>query len=142
MSQLPDRLKEIVEDFSFLEGREKLEYLLEFSENLPPLPRWLEGKQADMDQVHECMTPVFIYPERRDGRIFFHFDIPAESPTVRGFASILQQGLGWAAPEAVQAIPFDFYRQMGLQDVLSGQRLNGMSAMLAHLKNLAGGAGE
>jgi cysteine desulfuration protein SufE len=141
MNQLPEKLEEIVEDFSFLEGREKLEYLLEFSENLPPLPHWLEGKQADMDQVHECMTPVFIYPERQDGRIFFHFDIPAESPTVRGFASILQQGLGWTTPETVQAIPFDFYRQMGLQDVLSGQRLNGMGAMLAHLKNLAGNGG-
>ncbi|NKQ35527.1 MAG: SufE family protein [Chloroflexi bacterium] len=141
MNQLPEKLEEIVEDFSFLEGREKLEYLLEFAESLPPLPHWLEGKQADMDQVHECMTPVFIYPERQDGRIFFHFDIPAESPTVRGFASILQQGLSWTAPEAVQAIPFDFYRQMGLQDVLSGQRLNGISAMLTHLKKLAGNGG-
>ncbi len=141
MNQLPERLAEIVEDFGFLEGREKLEYLLEFSENLPPLPDWLEGKQADMDQVHECMTPVFIFPEEQDGRIFFHFDIPAESPTVRGFAAILQQGLGWTTPEAVQAVPFDFYRQMGLQDVLSGQRLNGIGAMLAHLKNLAENGG-
>ena len=139
--QLPDKLEKIVTDFSFLEGREKLEYLLEFAESLPPLPDWLAGKQADMDQVHECMTPVFIYPERKDGRIFFHFDIPPESPTVRGFAAILQRGLGWAEPAAVQAIPADFYRQMGLQAVLSGQRLNGLGAMLAHLKNLAADEG-
>ena len=29
MSDLPARLAEIVDDFSYLEGREKLEYLLE-----------------------------------------------------------------------------------------------------------------
>ena len=32
MSELPEKLAEIVEDFSFCEGQEKLEYLLEFAE--------------------------------------------------------------------------------------------------------------
>ena len=137
MIGLPEKLKEIIEDFGFCEGSEKLEYLLEFSENLPPLPEWLEEKRDEMDQVHECMTPVFIYPEKKDGKLFFHFDIPPEAPTVRGFASVLQQGLAWALPEDVQAIPNEFYMQMGLQQVLSGQRLHGISAILAHMKTLA-----
>jgi sulfur transfer protein SufE len=38
MSDLPHRLQEIVGDFSFCEGQEKLEYLLELSDNLTPLP--------------------------------------------------------------------------------------------------------
>ncbi|MCA9923738.1 MAG: SufE family protein [Anaerolineales bacterium] len=137
MSKLPARLQEIVEDFSYCEGQEKLEYLLELAESLPPLPDWLTGKRDEMDEVHECMTPVFIYPEKQDGKLFFHFDIPPESPTVRGFASVLQQGLGWTTPEQVSAIPNEFYLQMGLQTVLTGQRLNGISAMLAHMKTLA-----
>lgn len=136
MEKLPAKLQEIVEDFGFLEGQEKLEYLLEFSENLPPLPDWLADKKADMDQVHECMTPVFIYPEEKNGRYYFHFDIPPEAPTVRGFAAILQQGIGWSTPEAVLAIPNEFYLEMGLQNVLSSQRLNGIGAILAHLKKL------
>ena len=41
MDELPSRLQEIVEDFGYLEGQEKLEYLLELSENLAPLPDWL-----------------------------------------------------------------------------------------------------
>ncbi len=138
MSNLPHKLQEIVEDFSFCEGQEKLEYLLEFAESLPALPDWLAGKQNEMDEVHECMTPVFIYPEKQDGKLFYHFDIPPEAPTVRGFASVLQQGIGWTTPEQVLAVPNEFYLQMGLQDVLTGQRLNGISAMLAHMKNLAG----
>jgi len=137
MSKLPERLQEIVADFSYCEGREKLEFLLDFSEKLPPLPDWLEGKQDKMDQVHECLTPVFIYLERQDDKLFFHFDIPPEAPTVRGFASVLQEGLAWALPEQVQAIPTEFYLQMGLQKVLSGQRLHGIAAMLTHMKTLA-----
>ncbi len=137
MSELPPRLQEIVEDFSFCEGQEKLEYLLEFAEELPPLPEQFADKRGDMAQVHECITPVFIYAERENGRLHYHFDIPPEAPTVSGFARILQEGLADLTPAEVKAIPNEFYLQMGLQDVLSGQRLNGISAMLIHMKNLA-----
>lgn len=137
MSQLPEKLQEIVEDFSFCVGQEKLEYLLDFAENLPPLPEKFADRRDEMDEVHECITPVFIFPEQKDGKLFYHFDIPPEGPTVRGYASLLQQGLGWTTPEAVLAIPDTFYLEMGLQKVLTGQRLNGIAAMLAHMKNLA-----
>ena len=137
MNRLPEKLAEIVEDFSLCEGREKLEYLLQFSEQLPSLPEWVEAKRDEMDQVHECLTPVFIYLEKQDGKLFFHFDIPPEAPTVRGFAAVLQSGLAWVSAEQVQALPHEFYLQMGLQQVLSGQRLHGISAMLAHMKTLA-----
>ncbi len=138
MSNLPTRLQEIVDDFSYCEGQEKLEYLLEFAESLPPLPDWLEGKQSEMDQVHECITPVFIYAEQKDdGTLAYHFDVPPESPTVRGYAALMQQGLAGSTPAQIEAIPNEFYMQMGLQKVISGQRLNGLSAMLAHMKTLA-----
>lgn len=134
---LPARLQEIVEEFEWAEGQEKLQLLLEFSENLPPLPDRLLDKREDMDQVHECMTPVCVYAEVQDGGMHFYFDIPPESPTVRGYAAILGQGLQGATPEEVVAVPADFYQKMGLHTVLSYQRLNGMSAILAHLKRLA-----
>ena len=63
MDELPSRLQEIVEDFEYLEGQEKLEYLLELSESLSPLPEWLLERRDSMDEVHECMTPVFIFAE-------------------------------------------------------------------------------
>jgi len=137
MSELPERLLELMEDFGLCEGQEKLEYLLEISESLTPLPGWLSLQRETMDEVHECMTPVFIYADKQNGRLHYHFDIPPESPTVRGFAATLQQGLDGATPEQVQAIPTEFYLQMGLQEVLSGQRLFGISAILAHMKALA-----
>jgi len=134
---VPARLQEIIQDFAWCEGAEKLELLLEFSEKLPLLPEWLQDKREEMDQVHECMTPVFVYAETRDHKMTFHFDVPPESPTVRGYAAILAQGLQGATPEEVIAVPMDFYLQMGLQQVLSHQRLNGVAAILAYIKRLA-----
>ena len=134
---LPTRLQEIVTDFGYVIGREKLEYLLEFADALPPLPARLADKRNEMDEVHECMTPVFIYleSEEQDG-LQFYFDVPPESPTVRGFAEILRAGLNGSSPAELLAVPDLFYLEMGLGDVLTGQRLNGIGAILAHMKQL------
>jgi cysteine desulfuration protein SufE len=134
---LPERLAEIVEDFSFVEGQEKLLYLLQFAENMPPLPDWVEAKKEEMDQVHECMTPVFIYAHEDDGRLTYYFDVPKEAPTVRGYAGIMHEGVQNVTIEEVLKIPHDFYLDMALQNVITGQRLNGLSAILAHMKKLA-----
>jgi len=138
MSELPTKLQAIVEDFSLLEGQEKLEYLLELADRLPPLPDWLLARRDSMDIVHECMTAVFIYAEREpDGGVRFYIDVPPEGPTVRGYATILQEGLSGETPETIAAVPTEFYLQMGLQQVLSGQRLNGIGAILEHMKRVA-----
>lgn len=134
---IPPRLQEIIEDFGWCEGREKLELLLEFSENLPPLPERLYDKRDAMEPVPECMTPVFIHSENEEDQLTFYFDVPPESPTVRGYAEILRDGTEGATPEEVLAIPNDFFLQMGLGQVLTHQRLNGISAILAHMKKLA-----
>jgi cysteine desulfuration protein SufE len=135
-ASLPARLAQIVDDFSWCEGQEKLELLLEFSEKMPPLPDWLD-KETNMEQIHECMTPVFVHAESENGGMHFYFDVPAESPTVRGYAALLAEGLAGASPEAVVKVPADFYLAMGLHKVLTTQRLNGIGAILAYVKRLA-----
>lgn len=134
---LPPRLAEIVEDFRLCVGQEKLEYLLELSEALPPLPERLHAARDGMEQVHECMSPVFIHGEAQDGKMMYYFDAPPEAPTARGFASMLMQGINGATAEEVLRIPNEFYLRTGLQGVLTGQRMNGMSAFLLYMKRLA-----
>ncbi len=134
---LPSRLAEIVDDFALAEGREKLEMLLQYSDSLPPVPDWLKGKEDQMEEVPECMTPVSVAAEVKDGGMVYHFIVPPESPTVRGYAAILAEGLRGATPEEVLNLPADFFLQMGLQQVLTSQRLNGMAALVAHVKRLA-----
>ncbi len=136
LEKLPARLKEIVEDFQWAEGQEKLELLLEYSDNMPPLPESYR-ESHDMQFVHECMTPVYVQGEMVDGGLRFYFDVPPESPTVRGFAAILGKGLDGSTPEEVISVPDLFYLEMGLADVLTHQRLNGFSGILANIKRIA-----
>ena len=63
--------------------------------------------------------------------------MPEESPTVKGYAGIMYEGLQDVTPQQVLNVADDFYRAMGLHTVLTGQRLNGLSAILKYMKNLA-----
>jgi cysteine desulfuration protein SufE len=91
-----------------------------------------------MDDVPECMTPVCLLGEKQpDGGVQFYFDIPQQSPTVRGLASILASGLNGLTPEEILSVPADFFVQMNLQEAISQQRINGFIGVLAHMKQTA-----
>jgi len=135
---IPPKLQEIVDDFATMTREEKLETLIGYAETFPPLPEWLKEKRDSMEPVPECMTPVFLFAEQQPDRgVHFHLDIPVQSPTVRGLASILSNGLNGSTPEEIIGVPGDFFLPMNLQEAVSQQRLTGFMGVLAHMKQEA-----
>ena len=135
---IPPKLQEIVDDFASMAREEKLETLIAYAETFPALPDWLKDKRDQMEPVPECMTPVFLFAEKQsDGGVHFYLDIPVQSPTVRGLASILSNGLDGCTPEEIIAVPADFFLPMKLDEAVSQQRLNGFMGVLAHMKQEA-----
>jgi len=135
---LPSKLQEIVDDFASMSREEKLETLIGYAESLPPMPDWLKEQRDKLEDVPECMTPVCLFGEKQpDGGVLFHFDIPPQSPTVRGLAAILANGLNGSKPDEILAVPADFFLPMNLQEVISQQRISGFIGVLAHMKHAA-----
>ncbi|NOX62055.1 MAG: SufE family protein [Chloroflexi bacterium] len=133
----PPALQEIIAEFREAPPRDRLAFMIDFSDALPDLPERLRGKRDSMEQVHECQTPVFLHAELADGRVHYYFDIPPESPTVRGYAGILAEGLNGASPDAILAVPDDVYRLLGLHEVISHLRLRGLHALMGYMKRQA-----
>lgn len=134
LDRLPEALRTIVEDFRIATPRERLEMLLDFSMDLPDLPEHLAAERDGMEQVHECQMPVFLFTEIEDNAAHFHLDIPEESPTVRGYGSILAEGLDGAAPAEILNVPEDVYNLLGLQEAITPQRLRGLHALMVYIK--------
>ena len=132
---LHPRLQEIAEDFGAVPDRERLQLLLEFSQELPPLPdRYAEHRDL-LEQVPECQSPLFLATEMDDdGTVHLFFDAPPEAPTTRGFAGILHAGLDGLGAQEILDTPGEFSSQLGLHDLVSPLRLRGMAAMLARIK--------
>ena len=128
---LPDRLAEIRDEFLELPEPDRLQLLLDYSYELPPVPPEYEGHPELYERVVECQSPVFIVVDvDADGTVAMHATAPPEAPTTRGFASILAQGLTGLTAAEVLAVPGDFPQTLGLTRVVSPLRISGMTGML------------
>lgn len=137
---LPPQLAELVEDFAGVGPKDRLQLLLELSRELPALPERYTDSAQTMEQVHECQSPLFLAVEVEPAdvdparRVHLFFSAPPESPTTRGFASIMATGLDGEPAADVLAVPDDFYTALGLAQAVSPLRLRGMAAMLSRIK--------
>ena len=132
---LHPRLQEIADEFGDVPESERLQLLLEFGQELPPLPDRYATQRELLEPVPECQTPLFLAVEVSPNEtVHLFFDAPPEAPTTRGFAGILHAGLDGLTADEVLATPGEFSSQLGLQDLVSPLRLRGMAAMLARIK--------
>ncbi|NYD73735.1 SufE family protein [Leifsonia soli] len=135
MTEMTGTLAEIRDDFQALEQNDRLQLLLEFSDELPELPERYRDHPDLLERVEECQAPVYIFVEvDDDGIVHLYATAPAEAPTTRGFASILVQGLAGLTADEVLAVPDDFPQTLGLAQAVSPLRLRGMSALLGRAK--------
>ena len=132
---LPAKLAEIQTDFRELGIKDRLQLLLEFSNELPELPEHYRDHPDLLERVEECQSPVFIFVEVDEQQIVHLWaTAPKEAPTTRGFASILVQGLAGLTVDEVLNVPDDYPNELGLTEAVSPLRIRGMTALLGRTK--------
>lgn len=130
------RIEEIVREFQGADRQEMIELLIDYSEGLPEIPkRFVEFADRDLNRVHECETPVFIWVEMEDGRVNIFADVPEPFPTVRGLVSILVSAFDGLTPEEIESAPTDFISRLGIAQNLGIRRVRGLSAVYARIKS-------
>ena len=117
-------------------GREmRLQLLLGYAKRFPELPPELvEARDAGLNRVHECQTPLFLWVGVEEGRVRIHADAPREAPTVRGFMSFLIDVLDGEPPQAAADLPDTLLEDLGLGEVLGVMRTQGLGAVIRRVK--------
>jgi cysteine desulfuration protein SufE len=130
------RLDNLIPRFQAADQQTRLETLLDYSKKLPPLPeRYQAEKDLGHNMVEECQTPVYLWVELNDGRVHIYADVPRESPTVRGFVSLLAGTLEGQTADVVASLPLDLLDQLGLSETLGMTRTQGLTAILHRIKS-------
>jgi cysteine desulfuration protein SufE len=134
---LPPSVARVLSTFRALGREEKMQTLLHYAKKLEPVPeRFLQLDRAEFN-VPECQTRVDLFPELRDGRLYFYADLnPRQSPTIAAFLAILFSAINGHAPETTLAIPSDFVRQV-MEGIGLAGREAGLNAMLTRIKRHA-----
>jgi cysteine desulfuration protein SufE len=137
---LPPSVERVLKYFRSLGREEKMQALVAYSKRLEPVPEHFKSLPRETFSVPECMTPVDLFPEERDGRMHFYADVNArQSPTVAAFLAVLFQAVNDQPPAAILAIPSDFVRQM-MEGIGLAARESGLNAILSRVKRYAAAA--
>jgi cysteine desulfuration protein SufE len=128
----------MIRRFQSADKNTRLEAILDASRKLPELPERLRvDGERERHRVTECQTPVYLWFEREGDAIRFYAEVPRESPTVRGFVSLLARALDGQPPSAFAGIPNDLLHELGLDEALGMMRTQGLTAIVQRVKRAA-----
>ncbi|MGQ9620859.1 MAG: SufE family protein, partial [Bacteroidales bacterium] len=120
----------IIEEFSaFDDWMEKYNLLIEKGKDLLPLNA--ANKKNDY-LIEGCQSKVWLYPELKDGKIFFSAD--SDALITKGIVSLLIQVLSGHTPAEIKDADLFFIDKIGLRQNLSPTRSNGLLAMIKQMK--------
>lgn len=133
---VPAGIRKILRRFETLTPDLTRQALVQYANRLPPLPERFRQLDSEKYRVHECQTPVAIFPEVVEGKMYYHADVPQGAPTIRALLAMIFEAVNGEPPETVLAIPQDFVRQV-MDKIGLGTREVGLNAMLERLKAAA-----
>lgn len=131
---MPAALDRLVDELREADRQERIEMLIDLAKGLPAMPERLAHFKDEAHRVPECQSPVFLVVELDRDRVKLFADAPVEAPTVRGFVSLLVEGLDGASPSEVEAVPEDLIDRAGMPEILGMLRVRGLHGVLGRLK--------
>lgn len=126
--------EEIVEDFEFLEDWEdRYRYVIEQGKALNPLP---DALKVPATKVDGCASQVWLHPNI-DGNVL-QFDGESDAMIVQGLIAVLRKLYNGLTLQEVLAVDARAeLARLGLNDHLSAQRSNGLTAMIERIRQIA-----
>ena len=123
--------EEIVEAFEFLDDWEdRYRHLIELGRAMPAMDPAL---QTEASKVEGCASQVWIVPNSKDG--VFDFIGDSDALIVRGLVAVVHAlYAGVPVAEIAKIDAMGELARLGLQDHLSAQRSNGLTAMVARIQ--------
>jgi len=121
---------EIIEDFElFDDPMDKYEHIIEEGSDLPPLD---EKYKKDKYLVKGCQSKVWLHAYQKEGKVFYEAD--SNTVITKGIISLLIKVLSGNPPEYIISHKLEFLNKIGLKEMLSSQRANGLQSMINLMK--------
>lgn len=121
---------QIIDDFTFLDNWEdRYQLLIDMGKELPPMAS--EQKQEQF-LIKGCQSRVWLFPEFKDGKIFFSAD--SDAIITKGIIAVFIRVFSGQTPADILKSDTDFIDKIGLKQHLSPTRANGLVSMVEQIK--------
>lgn len=132
MSGIDQTLNEIAEEFELIGDRDaQYEYVIELGK---ALPRLSPAEQTEANALRGCASPAWLVTEpQTDGTLVFRGDSEAVIP--RGIIGVLLRLYSGRTPDEILAFDArEGLARLGLSNMLSMSRANGLASMVARIR--------
>ncbi|MEK9646403.1 MAG: SufE family protein [Alphaproteobacteria bacterium] len=127
-----------MDEFAFFDDWvQRYEYIIELGKSLSGLPAEMKD---DAHKVPGCQSQVWFHAKRDGGVV--HFDADSDAMIVRGLIALLLRVYSDRTPEEIVATPPEFFEVLELGSHLSGNRANGLHAMVTRIHAYAKAFGD
>jgi len=134
---IPPSIDRVLRFFRSMNREEKMQALVQYSKKLEPLPERFKDLDRGAFNVPECQTRVDIFPELRNGKMYFYADLNTrESPTIAAVLAIVFGAVNGQPPSTTIGIPGDFVGTL-MESIGLATREPGLNAMISRLKRYA-----
>ena len=132
------QFEELVEDFEFLDDWEdRYRHVIDQGKSMEALD---EALRVPALKVDGCASQVWLHAEMEEGKL--HFDGASDAMIVSGLIAVLRTLYNGLTPVEVLAVDAKAEMgRLGLNDHLSAQRSNGLTAMIERVRETAAHAG-
>ncbi len=121
---------EIIDEFSIFDNRnDSYNYIIELGKNLPPYP---EQFRTDDKLIKGCQSKVWVHPYMQDGKVLLYGD--SDSTLVKGLVSLVVRVLSNQKAEDIVKADLYFIDKIGLRQMLSMNRSNGLASLVKQVK--------
>lgn len=128
-----ERIAQVVARFQAqADWEDRYKELIQIGKLLAAYP---EEQRLEKFKVKGCQSQVWLYPEFKEGKLFFHAD--SDALLVKGIIGLLMQVYSNLTPQEILATPADFLKEIGITDHLSMNRTNGLASMLKQIQMYA-----
>ncbi len=127
-----DKINEAIKEFVNTDDEVKYKYLINLGRTLPEMPQNLK---IDKYKINGCQSEVWVYPEYKDGKLFFSLD--GEAAIIKGILVIINQIYSNSTSSEILSIDENFLTSSGLIANLSMTRSNGVAQVVKQMKMYA-----
>jgi cysteine desulfuration protein SufE len=116
----------------FKDWEDRYKELINLGRQLPAYP---EDKREEKFKVKGCQSQVWLCPEFKEGRVYFHAD--SDAVLVKGIVGVLVSVYSDSTPDEILSTSPDFLKEVGITEHLSMNRSNGLAAMMKQIQMYA-----
>ena len=132
---IDDKIKERGENLKMLQGHDRLQYLVDKAKEVEALP---DAAKIEQNRIHGCASKLWIIGGAdKDNKMQYQVD--GDAHITKGTAKVVTDIVNGEPKTEVANLTVDSFTPLGIKELLTMQRQNGLGELINRIIRIAHG---